>query len=83
MATLNIKTDTYERLALKAAARNTTVDSLVEPVLEQLAESEPSADERRQAFDEWMALVHKRAARYPEGFIVDDSRESIYEGRGE
>ena len=33
--------------------------------------------------DAWMADVQKRAHRYPPGFVLDDSRESIYEGRGE
>lgn len=33
-------------------------------------------------FDEWMRLVDARAVRYPAGFTLDDSRESIYDGRG-
>jgi antitoxin (DNA-binding transcriptional repressor) of toxin-antitoxin stability system len=33
-------------------------------------------------FDSWMQEVDSRAARYPNGFNVDDSRESIYNGRG-
>ena len=91
MATLHIKDDTYQRLAQQAAAQNTTVDAYVAPVLEKLAEVppaqaeglEPTPDERQKAFDRWMARVQERADRYPPGFIVDDSRESIYEGRGE
>jgi hypothetical protein len=34
-------------------------------------------------FDAWMQEVKARAHRYPPGFVVDDSREAIYEGRGE
>ena len=92
MATLNIKDDTYERLARKAVAQNTTVEDFVEPLLDRLAETEPTsatllplrtAAEREKALAEWMAQVQKRAGRYPAGFVVDDSRESIYEGRGE
>jgi len=30
-----------------------------------------------------MQEVATRIGRYPEGFVLDDSRESIYEGRGE
>jgi hypothetical protein len=30
-----------------------------------------------------MREVAARAGRYPPGFMVDDSRETIYEGRGE
>jgi hypothetical protein len=89
MTMLNIKPETYERLALKAQAQHTTVEALVEPVLDQLAKSESSPDEcelieqRRKAFDEWMRHIKQRTVRYPEGFVLDDSRESIYEGRGE
>ncbi len=92
MATLNIKDDTYEKLARKAVAQNTTVEDFVEPLLDRLAEPEPAsaiqaplrtAAEREQALAEWMAQVQKRAGRYPAGFAVDDSRVSIYEGCGE
>jgi hypothetical protein len=41
-----------------------------------------AVEEWPRAFDAWMAEVQARAGRYPPGFIVDDSRESIYEGRG-
>jgi hypothetical protein len=43
----------------------------------------PTAAEREKALAEWMAQVHQRAGRYPVGFVADDSRESIYRGRGE
>jgi hypothetical protein len=91
-ATLNIKDDTYEKLARKAVAQNTTVEDFIEPLLDRLAETEPAAvvhpplataAQRERAFAEWMAQVQERASRYPAGFVVDDSRESIYEGRGE
>jgi hypothetical protein len=42
-----------------------------------------SGEGRRKAFNEWMALARQRANRYPPGFVADDSRESIYAGRGE
>ncbi len=42
-----------------------------------------SYDEWKKAFDAWMADVEARTHRYPPGFILDDSRESIYEGCGE
>jgi hypothetical protein len=34
-------------------------------------------------FDAWMAEVEARAHRYPPGFVMNDSRDSIYEGCGE
>jgi antitoxin (DNA-binding transcriptional repressor) of toxin-antitoxin stability system len=30
----------------------------------------------------WQSQFDSRAARYPNGFNLDDSRESIYNGRG-
>ena len=42
-----------------------------------------TAAQRERAIAEWMAQVQERANRYPAGFVVDDSRESTYEGRGE
>ena len=88
MATLNIKDDTYERLARKAISQHTTIEDFVEPVLDRLAEMEPrpplpTPAEREKALADWMAQVEKRANRYPAGFAVDDSRESIYKGCGE
>jgi hypothetical protein len=42
-----------------------------------------SPEERLRLFEAYMQEVAKRAGRYPEGFVADDSRESIYQGRGE
>jgi hypothetical protein len=90
MATLHVNDETYNRLARQAAVQNTTVEGLVQPMLERAAEGaprdetrSPTTAEREKALDEWMALVQQRANRYAPGFVVDDSRESIYEGRGE
>jgi predicted DNA-binding ribbon-helix-helix protein len=83
MPALDINRETYDRLARKAAARNMTIARLVEPMLDQLAADEPTAEERRVALDQWMRMVQSRAHRYPAGFVADDTRESIYEGRGE
>jgi hypothetical protein len=40
-------------------------------------------EEWKKLFDELLRDAALRSAAYPEGFVVDDSRESIYEGRGE
>src|SRR5262245_51325869 len=42
-----------------------------------------SYEEWAKEFHAWMEEVAARAGRYPPGFMVDDSRETIYEGRGE
>ena len=36
----------------------------------------------RIQFDNWMQDVDARADRYPADYTLDDSRESIYNGRG-
>jgi hypothetical protein len=62
------------------------LESLVSALRSQAAASPPSGatpDEWAQLFDAWMREVAARAGMYPPGFVVDDSRESIYEGRGE
>jgi hypothetical protein len=62
------------------------VESLV-ALLRGQAASTPwapaSLDEWTKRFDAWMQEVAARAGQYPPGFVVDDSRETIYEGHGE
>jgi hypothetical protein len=40
-------------------------------------------EEWKKLFDELLRNAALRSAAYPEGIVADDSRESIYEGRGE
>ena len=42
-----------------------------------------SYEEWKRHLDAWMHEVAARADRYPKGFVLDDSRDAIYEGRGE
>lgn len=58
------------------------VRTLVEALRQQAAPS-PSTDDWQRLFDAYLREVAARAGCYPEGFVVDDSRESIYEGRNE
>jgi hypothetical protein len=61
------------------------IRTLVETMRQQTGAPQPappSLDEWQRLFDAYMREVAARAGRYPEGFVVDDSRESIYEGRG-
>jgi hypothetical protein len=95
MPQLTIPDDTYERLASLAAALNVTVEQLVTPALERVAEAEAASgraptqpgdlpcDLWKARFDEFLATVQSRAGRYPPGFEANVSRESIYEGCGE
>jgi hypothetical protein len=62
------------------------VESLVALLRGQAASTPPapaSPDDWTKGFDAWMHEVAARAGQYPPGFVVDDSRETIYEGRGE
>jgi hypothetical protein len=91
MPSLTVPDDVFERLAKRAAALNVTVEQLVAPLLD-LAATESGAPvppapasfgDWKTKFDAWMADVQARSPRYPPGFIMDDSRESMYEGCGE
>jgi len=96
MPTLEIPAATYERLALRAAKLQTSVEELAVPALERVA-IEPMTDvppqsdspvdlpydKWKKALDEIVARAQARAHLYPPGFEADVSRESIYEGCGE
>ena len=97
MPTLEIPEATYERLARRAAALHTSVESLALPALEEAArDAIPAAspptqagpvdlpyEEWKKVFDEIVARAEARVHLYPPGFEADVSRESIYEGCGE
>ncbi len=61
------------------------VRTIVEAMRQQEARPQPapSPEEWKRRFDDYLHEVAARAGRYPEGFVLDDSRETIYEGRGE
>jgi predicted transcriptional regulator len=79
------------RLREQAAAAGKAVDAYIrEAVEEKLATADvpnESAEKSREQwfkdFNAWMTEVAALAHRYPRGYVADDSRESIYEGRGE
>jgi hypothetical protein len=86
MPILTIPDPTFQRLTERAAALNMTVEELVAPILKDLAATGTSSatpDDWQRNFDAWMKEIEGRAGRYPPGFELDDSRASIYEGRGE
>jgi hypothetical protein len=60
-------------------------DQAIIDVLRQQATTPPSPAGRQDwtvQFDAWMREVALRANRYPPGFVVDDRRDTIYEGCG-
>jgi len=89
MPSLTLPEEMFERLTKRAAALNVTIEELVTPLLDLAANSDAngnsglSFDDWRKQFDGWMAQVQARVNRYPPGFMMDDSRESIYERCGE
>jgi hypothetical protein len=82
MPHVTISEETFQRLAAKAAALNISVDALVQPTLNQLAELESALPLTGDAWLAerlaWKRDAESRADRYPPGFALDDSRESIY-----
>jgi hypothetical protein len=91
MPSVTISDKTLERLAKRAAALNVTVEQLILKLAsEGDGNGQPTPvpmddpfDEWGKKFDAWMADVQARSNRYPPGFVMDDSRASIYEGCGE
>ena len=90
MPHLSVPEDIFRRLAAKAAALKISVDDLVQPALDRLAETGPFAPEPQLPLigDAWHAEANawkwdaeSRASRYPPEFVLDDSRETLYRER--
>jgi hypothetical protein len=90
MPHVTVPEDTFRRLSARAAALNISVDDLVKPALDRLAETGTAAPESplpltgaawRAELEAWKRNAESRAARYPPGFVLDDSRETIYRER--
>jgi len=90
MPQVTVQEDTFRRLSERAAALNVSVDDFVKPALDRLAETgaplvEPplplTGDAWRAELEAWKRDAESRAGRYPQGFVLDDSRETIYRER--
>jgi hypothetical protein len=91
MPHVTVPEDTFQRLSARAAALNISVDDFVKPALDRLAESDASAPEQtplpltgdawRAELEAWKRDAESRADRYPPGFVLDDSRETLYRER--
>ena len=91
MPQVSVPEETFRLLSERAAALNVSVDSLILPALERLIHK-PSADPSeatlpltgdawRKEFEAWRRDAENRAGRYPPGFVLDDSRETMYRER--
>jgi len=90
MPSVTVPEDTFRRRSERAAALNLSVDEFVKPALDRLAETGTFAPETLlpltgdawQAEPEaWKRDAESRAERYPPGFVLDDSRETLYRER--
>lgn len=84
---IDLDPDTEARLKARAAAEGKAVDAIVEealiaklssPLDKATRSSSLSAEERLKYFEAW-ARKPRKSGDWP----IDDSRESIYAGRGE
>ena len=79
---LDLSPETEAKLREQARASGKDVEGFVREAVEQKLASAPAAsltpEQRLQLFREWVASHPKRP-----GVHMDDSRESIYAGRGE
>jgi hypothetical protein len=82
--------DTFGRLTVRAAVLNICVDDLFQPVIDGLADDGASTLEQPGPLtgdswwadlEAWKRHAESRAGRCPPGFVLDESRESIYRGR--
>jgi antitoxin component of RelBE/YafQ-DinJ toxin-antitoxin module len=87
MPNVIISDETFQRIAERAAALNVPVNALIESAVHYVAKygSLPSEPPSPLTGDAWVAAMDEaerearsRAGRYPAGFVVDDSRETIY-----
>jgi hypothetical protein len=82
---LNIPSDTEAKLRERAAAAGQDVESYVlQAVAEKLTEAESQSQSSVPNFKDWKkTLLACMDLHPPATHCVDDSRESIYAGRGE
>jgi hypothetical protein len=90
--TIILPPEVEAKLRERVAAAGTDVATFVrQAVEEKLAVPTPVPEVAASAgtegwdakFHDWMQDVASRAKTYPAGFVVDDSRETLYEGTGE
>lgn len=88
--TLQLTPEVEQKLRLKAAHSSQTLEQYLQRLAEHQAELEPlptPGDKRPEELsaDEWVTQWRAWCANFPQkgGPLIDDSRESIYEGRDE
>lgn len=82
--TVTIEDATYRRLQALAAARQLSVDAYLREIAGTGVMLESDSVRQLAALESIASgMIQCANGRLPPGHIADDSRESIYEGRGE
>jgi len=82
--TISFPPEVEAKLRERAAASGKDVSAIVREAVEEKLAATPAAGMPGKRFEEWSAALHAWAASHkPVSHFVDDSRESIYAGRGE
>ena len=81
---INFPAEVEMTLLRRAAAAGKDVEALVREFVTECLAEESSPPAKAASHDEFMARLHGIIDLHPESNgLVDDSRESIYAGRGE
>jgi hypothetical protein len=85
---LRLSDEASEKLARRAAESGRDLAAVASDLIEQAvsvpAPNDSTAAQRVAAWDRWVATMREWGQNHlPAGHVVDDSRDSIYEGRGE
>src|SRR5271170_8496435 len=85
---IRLSKEAGERLADRAARSGRDVSAVASDLLEQAVSEKPgngddgAASQRVAAWQAWVAQMREWGTKnLPPGHVIDDSRESIYEGR--
>jgi hypothetical protein len=83
MARVSIPNSTYERLQAIAAAHKLSLDAYLKKLARQKLPKRLDALRQLAALESFAASMAAWTSKHvPSGHVVDESRESIYEGRG-
>jgi hypothetical protein len=89
--TLRFPPEVEAKLQERARQTGATVEQLVESAVQEMLERQPMQDPDELSSEEWVkrwkawvqSMREHVSRTVPPGVVADDSRESIYEGRGE
>ena len=81
---LDLSPEAEARLREKAATLGKDLDRFVLDALEEKMASGSSGAKPTESAEQWIARFNAWVESHPKrGYVADDSRESIYAGRGE